>query len=47
MAQVQELNTVTDSRIYNVLRTKDQQAGFWLTDDPSQNALLGYMRAHT
>ena len=46
MKILQEINNATDERIVNALRTKDQQAGFWLVDDPALPAVLGWIRSH-
>ena len=44
--QIQELNNLTDQRIFNAFRTKDQQAGFWLIDDPGLSTILAWIRSH-
>ncbi|KAM0795262.1 hypothetical protein BDR22DRAFT_894379 [Usnea florida] len=41
-----ELATITNERIANAFRIADQQAGYWLDDDPSLQAVLGWIRSH-
>ena len=43
---LQEIANATDERIVHALRTKDLQAGFWLVDDPTLPAVLGWIRSH-
>ena len=44
--QIQELNNATDQRIVSAFRTKDQQAKYWLNDDPNLSTLLGWIKSH-
>ncbi|CAF9937041.1 hypothetical protein IMSHALPRED_010996 [Imshaugia aleurites] len=37
---------ITNERITNAFRTADQQAGYWLHDDPSLQTILGWIRSH-
>ncbi|MCJ1470823.1 hypothetical protein MMC07_009470 [Pseudocyphellaria aurata] len=41
-----ELAAITNERIVNDLRTKDWQAGHWLQEDPSLQAILAWINAH-
>ncbi|CAD6582896.1 MAG: hypothetical protein ASARMPREDX12_001116 [Alectoria sarmentosa] len=41
-----ELAAITNERITNAFRTADQQAGYWLHDDPSLQTVLGWIRSH-
>ncbi|KAF6218520.1 hypothetical protein HO133_005869 [Letharia lupina] len=41
-----ELAAITNERIANAFRTADQQAGYWLHDDPSLQTILGWIRTH-
>jgi len=41
----QDITNITDQRIFNAFRVKDQQAGYWLTDDPSLSALQSFIRS--
>ncbi|KAG8529445.1 uncharacterized protein KY384_006082 [Bacidia gigantensis] len=45
-ALMQELNNITDQRIYNAFRQKDQQKDCWLVDDPSLSAVQGWIQSH-
>jgi len=42
----QELAAITNERIVNGFRMADQQAGYWLQDDPSLSTLLSWIRSH-
>ncbi|KAL9125527.1 MAG: hypothetical protein Q9217_005284 [Psora testacea] len=39
----QDLNSITDQRIVNAFRAKDQQAGYWLDDDPALSTILEWI----
>ncbi|MCJ1445774.1 MAG: hypothetical protein MMC23_006279 [Stictis urceolatum] len=41
-----EIATVTDARVYNELRARDQAAGHWLGEMTDLNTLLAYIRTH-
>ncbi|KAL6721350.1 hypothetical protein ACLMJK_000453 [Lecanora helva] len=41
-----ETAAITNDRIINGFRTADQQAGYWLQDDPSLSAVLNWIRSH-
>ncbi|KAK3173591.1 hypothetical protein OEA41_006923 [Lepraria neglecta] len=40
-----DLATITDSRIVNGFRSIDQQAGYWLNEDPSLQTILSWIRS--
>ncbi len=43
---LQEIVNATDQRIVVALRNKDQQAGYWLNDDPALAEVLNWIRNH-
>jgi len=42
----QELAAITNEGVVNGFRNADQQAGYWLQDDPSLSALLSWIRSY-
>ena len=42
----QELAAVTNERVFNDLRMADQQAGYYLQDDPSLQRILSSIGSH-
>ncbi|MCJ1450771.1 hypothetical protein MMC28_001105 [Mycoblastus sanguinarius] len=41
-----DIAAITNERIVNGFRTVDQQAGYWLQDDPSTQTILSWIRSH-
>jgi hypothetical protein len=42
---LQDLSEVTDTHVMNDLRAADQRAGYWLSEDPSLNKILDWIRS--